>query len=96
MFQIGGAGAVGTGTLRGMPHLLRLAEAGFSVWPFDPPAWPRVVEIYPRLFAPRIVRARPPDEHAFDAAVTALGMAGRVEELETLTQGSGIEGAIWR
>lgn len=49
VFQIGGAGAVGTGSLRGMPILHRLTAAGFSVWPFDPPDWPRIVEIYPRV-----------------------------------------------
>jgi len=51
-FQIGGAGAVGTASLRGMPYLLRLREAGFAVWPFDAPALqrsPMVVEIYTRL-----------------------------------------------
>jgi hypothetical protein len=48
-FQIGGAGAVGTGSIRGMPFLLRIHEAGISVWPFDPPTLPIVVEIYPRL-----------------------------------------------
>lgn len=32
-FQIGGAGSVGTGSLRGMPHLLDLRAAGFSIWP---------------------------------------------------------------
>lgn len=49
VFQIGGAGAVGTGSLRGMPILKRLRDAGFAVWPFDGPRWPCVVEIYPRL-----------------------------------------------
>jgi hypothetical protein len=49
VFQIGGSGAVGTGSLRGMRLLHRLHAAGFSIWPFDPPGWPRVVEIYPRL-----------------------------------------------
>ena len=49
VFQIAGAGAVGTGSLRGMSLLHRLHQAGFSVWPFDPPGWPRVIEIYPRL-----------------------------------------------
>lgn len=49
VFQIGGAGSVGTGSLRGMPHLTTLRAAGFSVWPFDPPALPMVVEIYPRV-----------------------------------------------
>lgn len=48
-FQIGGAGAAGTGSLRGMPLLLELRRAGFSIWPFDPPRLPMVVEIYPRL-----------------------------------------------
>ena len=48
VFQIGGAGAVGTGSIRGMPILQTLREAGFSIWPFDPPGWPTVVEIYPR------------------------------------------------
>lgn len=49
VFQIGGAGAVGTGSLRGMPMLLCLKKRGFSVWPFHPPDRPQVVEIYPRL-----------------------------------------------
>jgi hypothetical protein len=48
-FQIGGAGAVGTGSVRGMPHLRRLQAAGFSIWPFDPPGPSLVLEIYPRL-----------------------------------------------
>ena len=47
-FQVGGAGAVGTGTVRGMPFLAELHDAGFSIWPFDPPGLPTVVEIYPR------------------------------------------------
>ena len=48
-FQVGGAGAVGTGSIRGMPHLRQLREAGFSIWPFDPPSPWTVLEIYPRL-----------------------------------------------
>jgi len=52
-FQVGGAGAVGTGTLRGIPVLQVLRRAGFRIWPFDVPALPDaplVVEIYPRVF----------------------------------------------
>ncbi len=49
-FQIGGAGAVGTGTLRGIPYLLQLKRAGFSIWPFDQFRLPALIEIYPRLF----------------------------------------------
>jgi hypothetical protein len=53
VFQIAGAGAVGTGSIRGMPWLHHLTEAGFSVWPFDDPAFPLVLEIYPRTFYER-------------------------------------------
>ena len=53
VFQIGGSGSVGTASLRGMPVLKRLREAGFAVWPFDEPALregrPLVVEMYTRL-----------------------------------------------
>ena len=49
VFQIGGAGAVGTGSIRGMPFLARLQAAGFTVWPFEAPTATTVVEIYPRL-----------------------------------------------
>jgi len=51
VFQIGGAGAVGTASLRGMPGLLMLREAGFRIWPYDAPSVkkPMVVEIYTRL-----------------------------------------------
>lgn len=49
VFQVGGAGAVGTGSLRGMPVLARLRDAGFAVWPFDEPGESLVIEIYPRL-----------------------------------------------
>ena len=49
VFQIGGAGSVGTASLRGMPLLKRLREAGFRVWPFDRAGLPMVVEMYTRL-----------------------------------------------
>ena len=55
VFQIGGSGSVGTASLRGMPVLLRLREAGFRVWPFDEPALrgdkpqPLIIEMYTRL-----------------------------------------------
>lgn len=49
-FQIGGAGAVGTGSLRGIPMLDRLRREGFSIWPFTEPRFPVALEIYPRWF----------------------------------------------
>ena len=64
-FQVNGAGAVGAGTIRGMPMLKRLREAGFSIWPFDEPGWPRVVEIYPRLFTGPVTKSREADRRAW-------------------------------
>lgn len=58
-FQIGGAGAVGTGSVRGMPCLTRIREAGFNVWPFDPPTLPMVIEIYPRILTGAVVKNSP-------------------------------------
>jgi hypothetical protein len=58
VFQIGGAGAVGTGSIRGMPFLGRLADAGFSIWPFDPVRLPALIEIYPRLLTGEVVKSR--------------------------------------
>jgi hypothetical protein len=57
-FQIGGAGAVGTGSVRGWHVLHRLRSSGFSIWPFDEPGWPRVVEIYPRLLTGPVSKKR--------------------------------------
>ena len=65
VFQIGGAGAVGTGSIRGMAHLLTLAEAGFSVWPFDPPGWPRAIEIYPRALTGPVTKGRWRQRHDY-------------------------------
>lgn len=56
-FQIGGAGAVGTGSVRGMPHLTRLREAGVAVWPFDDAGAATVVEVYPTMFSGRARRS---------------------------------------
>ncbi|MCH7534020.1 MAG: hypothetical protein IIB36_19980, partial [Gemmatimonadetes bacterium] len=59
VFQIGGAGAVGTGSLRGMPCLGALHAADFSVWPFHEPIRPMVIEIYPRLLTGPVVKSSP-------------------------------------
>jgi hypothetical protein len=56
-FQIGGAGSVGTGSIRGFPALARLQDAGFAIWPIDDPAPPPVaVEIWPRAFTGPVVK----------------------------------------
>ncbi len=56
MFQIAGTGSVGTGSIRGMPKLLELSAAGFSIWPFDPPRLPMAIEIYPRWLTGRVAK----------------------------------------
>jgi hypothetical protein len=59
-FQIGGAGSVGTGSVRGFPALARLQDAGYAIWPFDEPAAPPVaVEIWPRAFTGPVVKSDP-------------------------------------
>jgi hypothetical protein len=63
-FQIGGSGSVGTGSLRAMPYLLRLREAGFRVWPYDDAALgakprPLLVEMYTRLLTGAVKKSNP-------------------------------------
>lgn len=122
VFQIGGGGAVGTASIRGMPHLLTLLEAGFSVWPFQAPRLPLVLEIYPRTMTGPVVKSnrtererflagRFPEmspeqrlaavdsDDAFDAAVSALTMARKLDEIAGLQwvgdEVSRLEGVIW-
>jgi hypothetical protein len=57
IFQVGGAGAVGTGSIRGMRELDALWRAGAGVWPFRA-GWPLLVEIYPRLLTGRVYKGR--------------------------------------
>jgi hypothetical protein len=60
-FQVGGAGTVGTGAVRGMPLLGSLRRAGAAVWPFDrAPATgdaPVVAEAYPRWATGPVVKS---------------------------------------
>jgi len=57
VFQIGGPGAVGTGSIRGMPILNELRRAGYSIWPFDAVGPHLVIEIYPRLLTGGVTKA---------------------------------------
>ena len=66
VFQIGGAGSVGTGSLRGFSLLRRLRHAGFAIWPFDPPERPLVLEVWPRHYTnPPIVKSDPAQRAAY-------------------------------
>ncbi len=57
VFQVGGAGSVGTGSIRGMPMLRTLRRAGYAIWPFDAAGTHTVVEIYPRAFTGAVVKS---------------------------------------
>jgi hypothetical protein len=58
-FQIGGAGSVGTGSVRGFPALATLQDAGYAIWPFDTPAAaPVVVEVWPRALTGAVVKSK--------------------------------------
>lgn len=65
VFQIGAAGAVGTGSLRGMPVLHSLETAGFSTWPFSEPWWPLIVEIYPRVLTGLVNKSNAAERAAY-------------------------------
>jgi hypothetical protein len=74
-FQIGGSGTVGTGTLRAMPFLLQLREAGFRAWPFESAALtaetpqPLLLEIYTRLLTGAVAKSNPAARKAYLAAL---------------------------
>jgi hypothetical protein len=67
VFQIGGAGAVGTGSVRGMAQLHRLAAAGFAVWPFDKDdgTRPVAIELYPRRLTGSVNKSAWRARHAY-------------------------------
>lgn len=65
VFQIGGAGAVGVGSIRGMPLLTQLRDEGFAIWPFDRPRLPLVVEIWPRVFVGAVRKSRAAERRRF-------------------------------
>jgi hypothetical protein len=84
VFQIGGAGTVGTGSIRGMPLLRLLRLGGFGIWPFDPPEH---------------TQSMLKSEDAFDAGVSALVLAEQQPEAPHLPPSIDpqilLEGDIW-
>ncbi|MBI3790799.1 MAG: hypothetical protein HY275_07960 [Gemmatimonadetes bacterium] len=72
VFQVGGAGAVGTGSLRGMSVLPRLRAAGARIWPFDDGALPAVVEIYPRVLTGAVKKSNRDERAAYLAKLADL------------------------
>lgn len=77
VLQLSGPGSVGAQSLWGMPQLLRLADAGVAIWPFDAPRLPMAAEVFPRQMARWLApgaarRTGPAFRHA---VVDALGGA---------------------
>lgn len=82
--QVGGAGSVGTGSIRGMPHLVTLRAAGVAIWPVDDARSPVAVEVYPRHHTGRVVKS---DRAARAAAVaTTPGIGRALREAAAITE----------
>ena len=95
-FQIGGSGSVGTGSLRAMPWLMKLREAGFRVWPFessflgkDKPR-PLLVEMYTRLLTGSVKKSNAAARREYLRAKkkTDAAYAGLSREVLEKAQGS--------
>jgi hypothetical protein len=73
-FQIGGSGSVGTGSLRAMPFLLQMWQAGFRVWPYESSGLnlaepkPLLVEMYTRLMTGAVKKSNAEARKAYLAA----------------------------
>jgi hypothetical protein len=110
VFQLDGPGAVGRGSIRGMPFLVELHDVGFSIWPFHQPGWPRVVEIWPRVFTGPLDKGRFSARHQFlqahfadqdpilleRAAGSADAFDAAVSALCMADPAELLEGRIWR
>jgi hypothetical protein len=107
-FQVAGSGHVGTGTIRGIPCLMRLRAAGFAVWPFDAVGSRTIVEIYPSALRrnvdlttlpPRVKAAVANNENTRDAVASALVMWEHRDQFATLRAATDettrLEGDIW-
>ncbi len=95
-FQIGGAGSVGTGSLRAMPLLLKLREAGFRTWPFEAAALdvekprPLLVEMYTRLLTGAVKKSNEAARKAYlaDRRKTDASFAGISRKVLAAADGS--------
>jgi molybdopterin-guanine dinucleotide biosynthesis protein B len=61
VWQLLGAGSVGSQALLGIPAIHRLAAlTGAAVWPFEPPRDLTLAEVYPSLLAPAVAASNDP------------------------------------
>jgi hypothetical protein len=95
-FQIGGAGSVGTGSLRAMPMLLKLREAGFRTWPFEAAELgaeepkPLLVEMYTRLLTGAVKKSNAEARKVYlaERRMTDAAFAGISRKVLTAAEGS--------
>ena len=100
VFQLVGNGQVGAGSVRGMPLLKRLREAGIAIWPFDAPGERTAFEIYPSALRRLVPDAGPfTNNDERDAVCSALVMWRYRETVATLGAATDptirLEGDIW-
>jgi hypothetical protein len=102
VFSLVGAGQVGPGSVRGMPHLARLSANGVAICPFDNASDRLAIEIYPSLLRklfPELAGGQHPTKDAADARVSARVMALRSETFSELTAATDpvtlLEGDVW-
>jgi hypothetical protein len=102
VFQLVGNGQVGAASVRGMPHLARLREGGFAIWPFDDAGDRVALEIYPSLLRrrfPEYDALDAPTVDARDARASARVMQTRTGELSSLAATrdpvTRLEGDVW-
>jgi hypothetical protein len=107
VFQIAGAGHVGTGSLRGMPLLTVLRKAGYRIWPFDGAGDRMIVEIYPTRLReiphsvkyPRRIQAMHKNDNTRDAVISACVMYDHRESFAALEATNDpvtqLEGDVW-
>jgi hypothetical protein len=102
VFQLVGAGQVGAGSVRGMPLLPVLREAGFAIWPFDAAGARTAVEIYPSLLRkvrPEFDTGQWANDDERDAVVSVRVMYEHRDEFARLRAANDatvrLEGDIW-
>lgn len=58
-FRLSGQGSVGSSTVRGLPHLADLKDAGFCIWPWDSASAPLALEVWPRIAVRDVAKSNP-------------------------------------
>lgn len=100
VWQLMGAGSVGSQALLGIPVLHRLAQAsGARVWPFQPPGPLTLAEVYPSLLAPAVAASGDPipdraQVRLLSRALFALARADRLAPLFDCPEEASEEGWI--